>query len=114
MSGGQGLGETIRESGMFSLGYLIWSSSPVPLARTVLQHWAPAFSRLRSPPLPGPRLYRRGDRAIILLEMIFTVSLQNYWFGELGQQYRYWFALGLRAAIFTTVFVLGGCLSGST
>ena len=34
--------------------------------------------------------------------------MQNYWFGELGQQYRYWLALGLRVAIFAIVFVFGG------
>ena len=33
--------------------------------------------------------------AILVLEAIFRIALQNYWFGELGQQYRYWFALGL-------------------
>jgi len=99
---------------MFSLGYLILVLvAAVPLARTVLQHWG-------APPSVafGHRLYRdlayiaAAIGAIILLEMIFTVSLQNYWFGELGQQYRYWFALGLRAAIFTTVFVLGGLFVG--
>ena len=46
--------------------------------------------------------------AIIVLETMFRIALQNYWFGELGQQYRYWFALGLRVAIFATVFVFGG------
>jgi hypothetical protein len=32
--------------------------------------------------------------------MVLSISLQVFWFGELGQTYRYWFALGLRAAIF--------------
>lgn len=46
--------------------------------------------------------------AIIALETAFKISLQNLWFGELGQQYRYWLALGLRTAIFTTVFLIAG------
>ena len=46
--------------------------------------------------------------AIIVLETIFRIALQNYWFGELGQQYRYWFALGLQIAIFAAVFIFGG------
>src|SRR5579862_2811349 len=43
-----------------------------------------------------------------MLEAIFKIALQNYWFGELGQQYRYWFALGLRSVIFAGVFGFGG------
>ena len=46
--------------------------------------------------------------AIIVLETIFQIALQNYWFGELDQQYRYWFALGLQIAIFAAVFLFGG------
>jgi uncharacterized protein len=46
--------------------------------------------------------------AMIVLETIFTISLQDYWFSELDQQYRYWFALGLQVAIFAVVLVFGG------
>jgi hypothetical protein len=28
--------------------------------------------------------------AIICFETALNISLQNYWFGELGQRYRYW------------------------
>jgi uncharacterized membrane protein (UPF0182 family) len=99
---------------MFSLSYLILVLvAAVPLARTVVQHRG-------APPSVAfvHRLYRdlayiaAAIAAIILLEMIFTIALQNYWFVELGQQYRYWFALGLRAAIFTTVLVFGGLFIG--
>jgi hypothetical protein len=49
---------------------------------------------------------------IFACEVILKIALQNYWFGELGQQYRYWFALGLRMAIFAAIFVLGGLFIG--
>ena len=99
---------------MFALSYLILVlAAAAPLGRTILQHQG-------APPSVAfvHRVYRDlayiavAIVAIILLEMIFTVSLQNYWFIELGQQYRYWLGLGLRVAIFATVFVVGGLFIG--
>jgi uncharacterized protein len=50
--------------------------------------------------------------AIIVLEVVFRISLQNYWFDELGQHRRYWLELGLRTGIFATVFVVVGLFAG--
>jgi uncharacterized protein len=50
--------------------------------------------------------------AIIFFETALNISLQNYWFGELGQRYRYWLALGLRLGIFFTVLVSVGIFLG--
>ena len=50
--------------------------------------------------------------AIICFETALNISLQNYWFGELGQQYRYWLALGLRSGIFFTLLVSVGAFVG--
>jgi hypothetical protein len=50
--------------------------------------------------------------AIICFETALNISLQNYWFGELGQRYRYWLALGLRLGIFFTVLVSVGIFLG--
>ena len=50
--------------------------------------------------------------AIICFETALTISLQNYWFGELGQRYRYWLALGLRLGIFFTASGFGGYIPG--
>ena len=50
--------------------------------------------------------------AIICLEAALDISLQNYWFEELGQRYRYWLALGVRAGIFAAVFVFVGLFVG--
>jgi uncharacterized membrane protein (UPF0182 family) len=95
---------------MFALSYLILVLiAALPLTMTIL--------RERGNPRSLAfihRVYRDlayiavAVLAIIVLETIFRIALQNYWFGELGQQYRYWFALGLRVAIFATVFVFAG------
>jgi uncharacterized membrane protein (UPF0182 family) len=99
---------------MFALSYLILVLvAAIPLARTVLQHQgAPPSVSLVHHVYRDLAYIAAAILAIILLEMIFTVSLQNYWFLELGQQYRYWFALGLRVAIFATVLVFGGLFIG--
>jgi uncharacterized protein len=95
---------------MFALSYLIVVLiAALPLAMTVLQNRGnpPSVAFLH-------RIYRDLGYiavvvvAIIAMETIFSIALQNYWFGELGQQYRYWLALGLRVAIFVTVSVFGG------
>ena len=95
---------------MFALSYLVVIfMAALPLMQTILrQRGRPASLVFVH------RVYRdfayiaAAVLAILVLEGTFRIALQNYWFGELGQQYRYWFALGLRVAIFTAVFVLGG------
>jgi uncharacterized membrane protein (UPF0182 family) len=85
----------------------------LPLARTLL-----AGRRGRSGVTFLHRLYRdfayiaAAVLAIICFEMAFTISLQNYWFDELGQRYRYWLALGLRTGIFLTLLVSVGVFVG--
>ncbi len=95
---------------MFVLGYLILVViAALPLVMTVAQNRG-------NPPSVAfiHRVYRDFAYialvvvAVIALEAVFRIALQNYWFGELGQQYRYWFALGLQVAIFAAVFVFGG------
>ena len=49
---------------------------------------------------------------IVCFETALTISLQNYWFDELGQRYRYWLALGLRSGIFVTVLFSVGIFVG--
>ena len=99
---------------MFLLGYLILVAiAAIPLLRTVRQHRGgpPSLDVLH-------RLYRdlayiaAAVVAIIVLETMFRISLESYWFAELGQQHRFWFALGLQVAIFAAVFVFGGLFIG--
>jgi len=99
---------------MFKLGYLLLILlAVVPLGRT--------FSRGSgggSPVVFLHRLYRdlayiaAAVFGILCFETAMTISLQNYWFDELGQSYRYWLALGLRAGIFVTVLFSVGIFVG--
>jgi uncharacterized membrane protein (UPF0182 family) len=85
----------------------------LPLARTLL-----AGRGGRSGVMFLHRLYRdfayiaTAVLAIICFETALTISLQNYWFGELEQRYRYWLALGLRAGIFLALLVSVGAFVG--
>jgi hypothetical protein len=76
---------------MFALSYLIVIFiAALPLMQTILRERG-------NPPSVAfiHRVYRDlayiafAIVAILMLEAIFRIALQNYWFGELGQQYRY-------------------------
>jgi len=95
---------------MFGLVYLILLLvAATPLAATVLRHRGDK---------PSARLARRLYRdlaylalailAIVAFETILRISLERYWFSELGQSSRFWLALGLQSAIFAAVLVFGG------
>ncbi len=97
---------------MFALIYILAIVvAGLPLAITLLQWRAGTTAPLH-------RIYRdllsvgAVILGIVIVEIVFRISLQNYWFGELGQQYRYWLALGLRCGIFTAVFVAVGLFAG--
>jgi uncharacterized membrane protein (UPF0182 family) len=99
---------------MFQLGYLfLLLLAAFPLGRTFLNQQAGG-----SPVVFMHRLYRdlayivAAVLGIICLEAAFDISLQNYWFEELGQGYRYWLALGLSTGIFAAVFVVVGLFVG--
>jgi uncharacterized protein len=99
---------------MFLTAYLVLVFvAALPLARTFLT------GRGGRPPVVFlHRLYRDlayiavAVLAIIFFETALNISLQNYWFGELGQQYRYWLAIGLRSGIFFTLLVSVGAFVG--
>ena len=99
---------------MFQLGYLfLLLLAAFPLGRTFLNQQAGG-----SPVVFMHRLYRdlayivAAVLGIICFEAAFDISLQNYWFEELGQRYRYWLALGLSTGIFAAVFVVVGLFVG--
>jgi len=97
---------------MFGLAYLVaLAIAAAPLAMTLRRA---SVTGVVSPQQIYRDLLRIGVVAlgIIVLEIIFRISLQNYWFAELGQQYRYWLALGLRTAIFVTVLITVGTFAG--
>ncbi len=99
---------------MFTIGYLmILLAAAVPLARTFLSESSGdrvAFLH---------RLYRDAAYllaaivGIICFEAALRISLENYWFTELGQSYRYWLSLECRVAIFLAVFISAGLFVGA-
>ncbi|HXQ47602.1 MAG TPA: UPF0182 family protein, partial [Caulobacteraceae bacterium] len=99
---------------MFWLAYvMLVVAAAVPLARTVFQQGGGPLSVAVL-----HRIYRDlayialAVLAIVLFEAALRISLESYWFSELGQQDRFWFALGLQMAVFSTVFVVGGLFVG--
>src|SRR5271166_4607773 len=99
---------------MFLTGYLaLILLAALPLLRTLSTGRAGG-----APVLFLHRIYRdcayiaAAVLAIICFETAMNISLQNYWFGELGQRRRYWLALGLRLGIFFTILVVVGIFGG--
>ena len=99
---------------MFLTGYLLLIFlAALPLIRTFLRERG-GDSRI----VFLHRLYRdfayiaAAILTIICFEAALTISLQNYWFGELGQRHRYWLSLGLRSGIFFTIFFSVGLFAG--
>ena len=99
---------------MFEVIYLfvlVWAA--LPLARTLMQGGGGnhiAFVH---------RLYRDAAYilaavvGIIVFEAALGISLENYWFEELGQSHRYWLSLEYRVAIFLVVLLSVGLFVGA-
>ena len=99
---------------MFLVSYVILVLVALaPLAKSLSrrQSGAPSLADLH-------RIYRdlvyvaAAVLAVIAFETALRVSLNYYWFAELGQQYRYWFMLGLQVAIFIAILVICGLFIG--
>ncbi|MGP0088370.1 MAG: UPF0182 family protein [Xanthobacteraceae bacterium] len=98
---------------MFEMTYLfVLVLAAVPLASTLMQGAGGnhvAFVR---------RLYRDAAYilaavlGIIAFEAALGISLEIYWFDELGQSHRYWLSLEYRVAIFLVVALLVGLFIG--
>ena len=99
---------------MFEIIYpFVIACAGVPLARSLMQGAGGnhiAFVH---------RLYRdaayllAAALGIFLFEAALGISLENYWFGELGQSHRYWLSLEYRVAIFVVVSLLVGLFVGA-
>ncbi len=99
---------------MFEVLYLfvlVWAA--LPLIRTLMQGRGGdhiAFVR---------RLYRDAAYmlaallGIIVFEAALGISLENYWFEELGQSHRYWLSLEYRMAIFLVALLTVGLFVGA-
>jgi len=91
---------------MFQITYLfVLALAALPLVRTLSQTAGNYTAFVH-------RLYR--DAAYILaavigmvcLEVAMSISLENYWFEELGQSHRFWLSIEYRAAIFLVFVIL--------
>ena len=92
---------------MFLIAYAtVVLLAAIPLALTLWHGVAPGTL--------ARRLYRNfayvgaAILAVVAFDLALRISLENYWFTELGQQSRYWFELGLRSEIFLAIFLVGG------
>lgn len=103
---------------MFGIGYLlVIAIAALPLVRTILAAGSSSAG------LAHGLLHRRYrgaligiaaiTAAIVVFEIAVHISLETYWFAELGQSYRYWLSLGLRSALFVVVFLGAGLFVGS-
>jgi uncharacterized protein len=99
---------------MFQMTYLfVLALAALPLAHTLLQGGSGnhvAFVH---------RLYRGAAYilvpflGIICLEAALGVSLENYWFEELGQSHRFWLSIEYRIGIFLVILLLVGLFVGA-
>jgi uncharacterized protein len=100
---------------MFEITYLlvvVWAA--LPLGRTLIQGGGGNHVVFVH------RLYRDAAYilaavlGIIIFEAALGISLENYWFEELGQSHRYWLSLEYRAAIFFVVLLSVGLFVGAS
>ena len=99
---------------MFQVTYLfVLALAALPLALTLLQGGGGnhiAFVH---------RLYRDAAYilaailGIICLEAALGISLDNYWFEELGQSHRFWLSIEYRVGIFLVILLLVGVFVGA-
>ena len=99
---------------MFEIIYLfVLAWAALPLARTLIQGGRGNHISFVH------RLYRDAAYilaavvGIIVFEGALGISLENYWFEELGQSHRYWLSLEYRVAIFLVVSLLVGLFVGA-
>jgi uncharacterized membrane protein (UPF0182 family) len=98
---------------MFEIAYLsLVALAALPLARSLLQRGGGEHITFVH------RLYRDAAYivvavlAVLCLEMALRVSLENYWFAELGQSHRFWLSIEYRVGIFLVILFLVGLFFG--
>jgi uncharacterized membrane protein (UPF0182 family) len=94
---------------MFEIAYLlIVALAALPLARSLLL--GAGGDRIAF----VHRLYRDAAYmaiailAVFCLEAALRISLENYWFAELGQSHRFWLSIAYRVGIFLVILCLVG------
>ena len=97
---------------MFEIAYLVVVAlAALPLTGSLLR-------RSAGEAISVHRLYRHaayiviGILAIVCLEAALRISLENYWFAELGQSHRFWLSIEYRVGIFLVALFLVGLFVG--
>jgi uncharacterized protein len=97
---------------MFEVTYLfVLALAAIPLARILLQMGDNPIAFVH-------HLYRDATcilsavLGIICLEAALRISLEKYWFEELGQSHRFWLSIEYRAGIFLSILLLVGLFVG--
>ena len=98
---------------MFEIAYLsVVALAALPLARSLLQrgggdHVAFVHRLYRDAAYIGVAIL-----AVICFEAALRISLENYWFAELGQSHRFWLSLEYRVGIFWAILFWVGLFVG--
>jgi uncharacterized protein len=98
---------------MFDIAYLLAGAlAALPLARSLLlggggNHIAFVHRLYRDAAYIGIAIL-----AIVCLEAALRISLENYWFAELGQSHRFWLSIEYRVGIFLVVLFWVGLFVG--
>ena len=97
---------------MFAIAYLsLVVLAALPLAGSLLR-------RSAGEAISVHRLYRHAAYiviailAVICFDAALRISLENYWFAELGQSHRFWLSLEYRVGIFLAILFLVGLFVG--
>jgi Uncharacterised protein family (UPF0182) len=97
---------------MFEIAYLsLVVLVALPLAGSLLR-------RSAGEAISVHRLYRHAAYiaiailAVICFDAALRISLENYWFAELGQSHRFWLSIEYRVGIFLVMLFLVGLFVG--
>jgi uncharacterized protein len=97
---------------MFEIAYLsLVMLAALPLIGSLLRRGAGEHIAVQ-------RLYRDaayiviGILAVICFDAALRISLENYWFAELGQSHRFWLSIEYRIGIFLVILFLVGLFVG--
>ncbi len=98
---------------MFAISYfLLLIVAAIPLALTLLSDRGRDRAAFMRRIYRGAAFILAAGLGIIFFEAALGISLENYWFTELGQRHRYWLALQYRVGIFLAVFIFVGLFLG--
>jgi len=98
---------------MFQFTYLfVLALASLPLAQTFLQRRGSSRAAFVHQIYRDAVYILAAMLAIICLEVALRISLENYWFEELGQSHRFWLSIEYRVGIFLVILLSVGLFVG--